>query len=162
MKKIKSLSLLLSLILLMQCCLIPAAAAEAAETLPTESVPALSASVPEELTFGTVSIKKGCRTIEGMEPVGGNDRRLETSQSAFLYEVETDTVVYSYNADAKVHPGTLAKIVLALLVVENCNLEDIVEVTEGIQSYIPAGSHNIKLKPDTRQLSRATPARSSA
>ena len=106
MKKIKSLSLLLSLILLMQCCLIPAAAAESAETLPAESTPAVTVAAPEELTFGTVSIKKGCRTIEGMEPVGGNDRRLETSQSAFLYEVETDTVVYAYNADAKVlFPG---------------------------------------------------------
>lgn len=146
MKKIKSIALLLSLILLMQCCMIPAAATEATEVLPTESAPVAAVTVPEELPFGTVSIKKGCRTIEGMEPVGGNDRRLETSQSAFLYEVETDTVVYSYNPDAKVHPGTLAKIVLALLVVENCDREDIVEVTEGIQSYIPAGSHNIKLK----------------
>ena len=63
MKKIKSLSLLLSLILLMQCCLIPAAAAESAETLPAESTPAVTVAAPEELTFGTVSIKNGCRTI---------------------------------------------------------------------------------------------------
>ena len=81
-----------------------------------------------------------------MEPVGGSDRRLETAQSVFLYEIKTDTVVYSYNADTKVHPGTLAKMVLSLLVLENCERDDVVTVTEGIQSYIPAGSNNIKLK----------------
>jgi len=54
--------------------------------------------------------------------------------------------VYSHNPDMKVHPGTLTKIVLSLLVVENCDRDEIVEVTEGIQSYIPAGSHDIDLK----------------
>lgn len=146
MKKIKSLSLLLCLILMLQCLLMPAAAAETTEaTLPVETSAAATVAA-EDLAFGTVSIQKGCRTIEGMAPVGGSDRRLETAQSAFLYEVTTDTVVYAYNPDLKVHPGTLAKMVLSLLVLENCELDEIVEVTEGIQSYIPAGSKNIKLK----------------
>lgn len=145
MKKNKCLSLLLCLLLLIQSYPIPVAAAEMTEpSLPQETSPAVT--VEAEPVFGEVSIKKGCRTIEGMEPVGGRDARLETAQSAFLYEITTDTVVYSYNADMKVHPGTLAKMVLGLLVLENCELDEIVEVTEGIQSYIPAGSKNIKLK----------------
>lgn len=145
MKKIKWLSMLLCLTLVLQCALMPVSAVETTQAqLPEET--AETTPVEEELTFGTVSVKKGCRTIEGMEPVGGRDPRLETAQSAFLYEITTDTVVYSYNADMKVHPGTLAKMVLALLVLENCELDEIVEVTEGIQSYIPAGSKNIKLK----------------
>ena len=145
MKKIKCLTLLLCLCLLVQSAAVPAAASETtAASLPQQTEPA--ATVEAEPVFGEVSIKKGCRTIEGMEPIGGRDPRLETAQSAFLYEITTDTVVYSYNADMKVHPGTLAKMVLALLVLENCELDDIVEVTEGIQSYIPAGSKNIKLK----------------
>ena len=145
MKKIKCLSLLLAFSLLLQCFALPAAATETtAPMIPEETAAALP--VEEELVFGTVSIQKGCRTIEGMIPVGGNDRRLETAQSVFLYEITTDTVVYSYNPDTKVHPGTLAKMVLAMLVLENCDRKDIVTVTEGIQSYIPAGSNNIKLK----------------
>ncbi len=146
MKKINCLSLLLCLALLLQCLLIPAGAAETTQPLPLETTGAPTLPAEEELTFGTVSIKKGCRTIEGMEPLGGSSPRLETAQSVFLYEITTDTVVYSYNADMKVHPGTLAKMVLCLLVVENCELEEMVTVTEGIQSYIPAGSHKINLK----------------
>ena len=145
MKKFKNLSLLLCLILLLQCFTVPAMATEPFQTEATEVTEA-AVPVTEEIPFGEVCIRKGSRTIEGMIPVGGDDRRLESAQSAFLYEITTDTVVYSYNPDMKVHPGTLAKMVLGLLVLENCELDDIVTVTEGIQSYIPAGSNNIKLK----------------
>lgn len=145
MKKLKHLSLLLCLTLLLQCFALPVMATEPAQT---EAMEAAEAPVPEieEIPFGSVCIQKGCRTIEGMVPVGGNDRRLETAQSAFLYELTTDTVVYSYNPDMKVHPGTLAKMVLGLLVLENCDREDMVTVTEGIQAYIPASSNKINLK----------------
>lgn len=150
MKKINYLSFLLCLSVLLQCLLVPATAtavdtaenadngfAAAAEVIPTETEPP---------AFGTVSIQSGCRTINGMIPLAGSDPRLATAQSVFLYESTTDTVVYAYNPDTKVHPGTLAKIMLTMIVLENCELEEQVTVTEGIQSYIPAGSGNIKLK----------------
>lgn len=149
MKKFKYLSLVLCLSLIFQCFALPVSAAETTQPQPTDSIAETVASGVQEvekIPFGMVSIENGCRTIDGKIPVGGNDRRLETAQSVFLYETTSDTVVYSYNADMKVHPGTLAKLVLVLLVVENCERDEIVEVSEGIQSYIPAGSHNIKLK----------------
>lgn len=125
--------------------LLPVSAAQVT-TQPTQAtqettVPA--ATQAEELAFGTVCIQNGCHTIEGMVPLGGDDKRLDTSQSAFLYEVTTDTVVYAYNPDVQVHPGTLAKIVLAMVVLENCEMEDEVTVTEGIQSYVPAGASKV-------------------
>jgi len=76
-------------------------------------------------------------------PLGGSDWMLDTAMSAFLYEVNTDTVVYSYNPDMKVHPGSLAKIVIAMIVLEECNLDETVVVTEGIQSYVPATAHKM-------------------
>lgn len=144
MKKLKCLCLILSAILLVQSALVPVAAEETTE--PMEE--AVSATVPAELPFGTVSIQKGCRTINGMVPLAGSERKLETAQSVFLYEYKTDTVMYSYNPDLKVHPGTLAKIVLALVVLENCKMEDMVTVTEGIQSYVPAGASKVSQKRD--------------
>ena len=142
MKKMRFLSVLLCICLFLQGLLLPAAAVETtqapfSEDIAEETVPA----VTEEPEFGTVCIHNGCRTIDGMVPLVGSDRRLETAQGAFLYEVNTDTVVYSYNPDMKIHPGSLAKIVLALIVLENCDREEVVTVTEGIQSYVPAGVH---------------------
>ena len=79
-----------------------------------------------------------------MSPLAGSERKLDTALSAFLYETTTDTVVYAYNPDMKVHPGTLAKIVMALIVIENCNMDDVVTVTEGIQSYVPMGVNKVQ------------------
>ncbi len=144
MKKFKILSLLLCLSLLMQSLLVPASA-EAVTTVPSE-MPAAQEFIPQETeppAFGTVCIQKGCRTINGLNPLAGSDPRLATSQSVFLYESTTDTVVYAYNPDTPVHPGSLAKILLAMIVLENCEMEDKVTVTEGIQSYIPVGSNNM-------------------
>ena len=137
MKKNKYLLILLTLVLVMQSVCIPVSATQAWDT--TE--PALMQ--PTVIPFGQVCIQKGCRTIEGMMPLGGSDWMLDTALSVFLYEVSTDTVVYAYNPDMKVHPGSLAKIVLAMIVLEECDLDDKVIAREGIQSYVPASAHKI-------------------
>ena len=144
MKKLKCLSLILSVLLLAQSVLIPAAAeVETTQTEPVETELALMPQT-EELPFGTVCIQKGCRTINGMMPLAGSEKKLETAQSVFLYETNSSTVIYAYNPDLKLHPGTLAKIVMALIVVENCGMDDLVTVTEGIQSYVPAGVNKVQ------------------
>lgn len=144
MKKVKCLSLILSILLLMQSVPVPAAAeAETTQTEPTETEQAITTQT-EELPFGTVCIQKGCRTINGMAPLAGSEKKLETAQAVFLYETNSNTVVYAYNPDVKLHPGTLAKIVMALIVLENCGLDDLVTVTEGIQSYVPAGVNKVQ------------------
>ena len=150
MKKNNYLILLMCVSVLLQCLLLPVSAAAVDPTIPAETAvntvsPALPAAV-EEPEFGTVCIQKGCRTINGMIPLAGSDPRLATAQSVFLYESTTDTVIYAYNPDTQVHPGSLAKILLCMIVLENCEMGDKVTVTEGIQSYIPAGAHNIQLK----------------
>ena len=150
MRKNNYLSMLLCLSLLLQCLLIPVSATAPDPTMPVQD--AFAADLPaiptetEPPAFGTVCIQKGCRTINGMVPLAGSDPRLATAQSVFLYESTTDTVIYAYNPDTKVHPGSLAKILLCMIVLENSEMEEKVTVTEGIQSYIPAGAHNIQLK----------------
>ena len=150
MKKNRLFSMLLCLSVLLQCLLLPVTAAtenpedSSDNELFSDVIPMPLETEPP--AFGTVSIQKGCRTINGLNPLAGSDPRLATAQSVFLYEAKTDTVVYAYNPDTKVHPGSLAKILLAMIVLENCQMEDKVTVTEGIQSYIPTGAHNVKLK----------------
>lgn len=147
MKKFRPVSIMLCICLFLQCCMVPVSATEIAdEQQPTEQTAAVTYQDTSEIPFGSLCIQNGCRTINGMSPLGGNGPRLETAQGVFLYEVLSDTVVYSYNADTKIHPGSLAKLVLALIVLENCDREETVVVTEGIQAYIPAGANNISLK----------------
>lgn len=156
MKKRTGISLLLSALLLLQCLCLPAAALpmelepvvpqpETQETLPAaqQQSPAGSAA---HLPFGQASVLQGCRSIEGMMPLGGSERRLASAQGVFVYEVYTGTVIYSYNPDVKLSPGTLSKVVTALVAIENCELDEVVVCSEGIQSKVPGSSQKVHLK----------------
>lgn len=143
MKKNQFLSIFVCLCLLMQCLTVPASASETTDNQTfTESAETTEAT-EAALEFGSVCIQEGCRTIEGMVPLGGNDRRLDTALAAFAYEVTTGTVVYSYNPDIKVSPGTLTKIVTALVAIENTELDEVVTCSEGIQSKVPGSAHKL-------------------
>lgn len=142
MKKMKRLSLFLCLVILLQCVLLPVSAAETAEEQSEETTQA-TAAVETKAAFGTFCVSQGCRTIEGQVALGGSDRKLETASAAFVYEMETGTVVYSYNPDLKMSPGTLTKLALALVVVENCDLDEVVTCAEGIQSKVPGGAQKL-------------------
>lgn len=152
MKKTRIIVFLLALTLLIQCLSLPVFAAETGTqaTEETDTIPL----VTEPPAFGTVCVNQGCRTIDGQIPLGGSDRRLDTAMAAFVYEVDTGTVIYGYNADVKMSPGTLAKLMLALVVIENGDLEDIVTCVDGIQSYVPGSAK--KLSPQLKSGEQLT------
>lgn len=156
MKKVTSVILLLCI--LMQCLPVRSSAAPVpVEVVPTET--AAAETVPgaasnsqiigkSDIPFGQQCILEGCRTVEGMQPLGGSERRLATAQAAMIYEVNTGTVIYSYNPDTKIVPGSLAKIVTALIALEMCELDEEVKVNSTNISRLPAGSKNKNLKHD--------------
>lgn len=144
MKKFKCLSLLLSLLTLLSCVL-PVAAAEVTTQTPVTAVVPQTLPQEEAPAFGTVCIKQGCRTINGLIPLGGSDRKLETAQAAFLYETTTGTVVYSYNPDAKVASGTLSKIVTAMVTLDHMKLDDRITINTDNISRL-GGATNVDLR----------------
>lgn len=147
MKKFKFVSLLLCLSLLMQSVTLTAAAAE----LPAESVsaenPAEMIPAATEPAFGEVCVKNGCRTVEGMVPLAGSDRKVDTAQAAFLYEINTQTVVYSLNPDMPQAPGNLTKLVNAVVTLQLRNLDDQIVTTKDVYR-LPSGAHNVGLRPE--------------
>ena len=155
MKKSAWLSLALSACMLLESFALPAFAQEETteeSTLPSfpemsQEAPTVETDyqAPSQLAFGTVSIYNGCRGLNGMMPLE-NGRILETAQGVMVYERNTDTVVYSYGADAKLSPGTLTKIVTALVAVESAELDAKVTCHSRNISRLPAGSQNAKLK----------------
>jgi len=163
MKKLTWMSLVLCGALLLQCISLPASALlpEATETVAVEEtipVQALEASGDQtaqqnnmmisdsDVPFGQLSILKGCRTIDGMMPLAGTERRLASAQGVFAYEMNSGTVVYAYNPDVKLSTGTLSKVVTALVAIENCEMDEVVVCSEGIQSKVPGSSQKVHLK----------------
>lgn len=151
MKKYAILSLLLALCLAVTAIVTPVYGTQTEtteETLyPTETVPPPDATVPDtDVPFGSVCLYQGCRTIDGQVPLAGSDPRLKTARAAFIYETQTQTVVYAYNPDVELRPGALAKIVTTMIALERCNLDDIVTASSRNISRLPAGSKNKNIK----------------
>ena len=145
MKKCKLHIILLCIAMLFQCICIPATASQVGEGTDTTEITETTESA-ETPIFGTASITNGCRTIEGMIPLSGSERRLESAQGVMVFDTKTKTVVYSYNPDLKLSPGTLTKLVTALVVLDTCDLDEIVVCHSKNISRLPGGSQNQKIK----------------
>lgn len=163
MKKIRLLSLLLCLLMIAQSAYFPVFATETGDTSgdgsaqtgsegdtePTETETEPSEEIVievEDVGPNDVTVINGCRTIEGMYPLGGSDRILETAQAAFVYEINTQTVIYSYNPDLRVSPGVLTKMLTALVALDYCKMDEVVTVKAYEFSTLPLAALNAKLK----------------
>ena len=148
MKKFSGLAILLALALLLQMFSFPVYATDiqesTEETVATEP-PLDPVYATPDAEYGTATVLNGCRTMEALSPLGGSSRILDTAVSAFVYELNTGTLVYSYNPDLSVSPGGLARVMTALVAIENGNLDDVVTVREGLKKDLPAGSNTLKL-----------------
>ena len=146
----KLFSLLLCLLMMAQMLAISAAATETAEPtqepteMPTMAVEIMNAGSDYENSMTT--ILSGCRTLDAQVPLGGDARMLKSAMSAFVYERNTGTLIYSYNPDLKVQPGTLTKIVAAIVAIENGDLDKQVTVSSRNYKYLPPQAKNAKLK----------------
>lgn len=93
------------------------------------------------------SVTNGCRTTEAQLPLYGKEKMLQSAQAAMLYEVSSDTMMYAWNADVKIPPASLVKIMTCLLVLENCQINEKVTVTQSAMNTIPKTSATLKLQP---------------
>lgn len=144
MKKFSGLSWVLCLILIIQMMGAPVYASETQidNTLTTQE----TQNVQEPLELGAVTVLNGCRSIEGQNPLGGSERRLDTASAAFVYEQNTGTVVYAYNPDTSIAPGILVKMMSAIVAIEDGDpLQDVTISTRNYR-YLPAGAITAKLK----------------
>lgn len=149
MKKIRLLSFILCLMVLLHC--VPVSIHAEETTVPTTvTPPAMEETVPyaepPAVEYGGVPITNGCRTINGMTPLGGTDRILKSAQAAFIYEINTETIIYSYNPDVHVYPGSLAKILTALIAIEEGNLDQKIMFSTQWNNTLPIRSLVANLK----------------
>lgn len=129
MKKSGILWAIICLILLMQNFLVPASA------------------VPENLLTDNSSIY-GSHGLDAQQPVLGKNRLVRNVSSVILYEVNSDTLMYAWNADEQTAPASFAKILTALIAIEQGNLDAVVTVTEAVTKTIPYDAVSADLKAD--------------
>ena len=141
MKNIKLISMCLCVVLLFG--VLPVSATEVSEPPETTETTAPVNNVVPAPTGpylegeGNNSVLNGSHSIDAQMPVWGNDQLLPTAGAAMLYELNSDTLVYSWNPDQQLHPASLVKIMTCLLAVENCDLSEIVTVTNTAIATLP-------------------------
>ena len=114
---------------------------EAIETLPEP--PVQSVYLPEGEDG---SVTNGCRTVDGQMPLWGKNKILHASGAAMLYEINSDTMVYSWNADESKSPASLVKIMTCLVAVEKGNIADTITISERSFEALPSYAHTLELK----------------
>lgn len=103
--------------------------------------------LPVSATENTVdaSVASGCNTLDGQIPILGSQLVDSNMRSAILYEVNSDTIMYAYNADEKISPSSLIKILTALIAIEKGTLTDAVTVSESVLSTLDPDAAKVKL-----------------
>ncbi len=150
MKKFRLFSLILAVGLLVQGVLLPARAAPETTapvetTVPPETT--LPATRPPEPTMpaqfsGDASVVYGSRTLDARKPLADRYDYTAKAKAALLYDLNSDTLVFAQDADVKLYPASLTKIMTCLLTLEmQQDLEQVVAVTaEGLRGMEPGGS----------------------
>lgn len=106
---------------------------------PTTQTPQSPGYVIPEVS-GNASVTAGCGTMDAQVPLVTGQQLLETTEAAILYEVNTNTLIYNWNADKKVYPGSLGKLMTVLVALEQGDLEDTVTVSRTALNELPMGT----------------------
>lgn len=69
-----------------------------------------------------------------------------TAPNLLLAETTTGKILYERNSDERIYPASLTKLMTAILVVENCELDEIVTVSDNAVNSVPSGYVNANLQ----------------
>ena len=157
MKKIRLLSALTALVLMLNAAAVSVSATQeepAQTTAPVETTLPPESTTPSELEptmppdfQGDASVEFGSRTLDAKKPLTDMGDYKAKVKAALLYDLNADALVFAQDIDVQLYPASLTKIMTCLLTLQmQSDLETIVTVTEdGLKGQEPGGS-NVALK----------------
>ena len=92
-------------------------------------------------------VTQGCHSIDAQVPMISPSKDINNLKSAFLYDHNAETVIYAVNPDMQYEPGSLVKIMTALMIAERANLDEKVTVGGDQLSLLPEYSYGVDLQP---------------
>lgn len=92
------------------------------------------------------AVSAGSHSLKASVPLAGSEKLLDTAQAVIAYELNTDTLLYTWNADKRINPTGMVKLLTALIVLERGNLDDMVTVYRSTLDTIAWGAVSAGLK----------------
>lgn len=112
-------------------------------------VPVGVLAAEEAAQSGEVSaVANSCHGVDADTALLGTEKRVDNLKSAFLYEANSQTLMYALNPDEKLAPASFVKILTVLIAVERGTLSDMVTVTEGAVASVPFDAVSADLLPN--------------
>ena len=94
------------------------------------------------------AVVSGSHSLDAGIPMLGTEQLISNARSAVLYECNTQTLMYAYNADEQMYPASLVKIMTALIAAERGVMTDAVIVTEDVLNTVPDDAVSCDLQAD--------------
>lgn len=89
-----------------------------------------------------------CYSLDATEAVLGPTELTDNADSVVIYELNSNTMMYTLNPDQLIEPASLVKIMTCLIAVENGVMSDAVTIREETIKTIPSDAANVGLQPD--------------
>lgn len=99
--------------------------------------------VTDDTTDRTIS--SGCYSLDAGNTFLGNAKLTNNAVGVILYETQSQTLMYTQDADVTTDPASLVKIMTGMIVAEKGTMTDAVTVTEEAISSIPKSAATSKL-----------------
>ena len=124
MKKTRIFALLLALLLALSCLTLPALAA-------AENAAEDTAAVSEDPAAAEEAAQDPAEDTATQEAIVSADPNFTVAaKAALLIDLNTGRTVYEQDADERVYPASLTKIMTCLIALENGNLSDVITIDE--------------------------------
>ncbi len=88
----------------------------------------------------------GASTLQAQKPLGGSEKLLSSAKAAILYDLNTDTLVYAWNPDARINPTGMVKFLTVLIALEEGDLDQSIKVTRRVLDTVTIGAVSAGLK----------------
>lgn len=95
--------------------------------------------------FGTSS-SEGCHSLDAEHMLADGQKYDGSATAAILYERNTQTLVFAHHPDKSINPTGLVKLLTALIVLEEGNLDDVVTVKRSTLNSVGVGAVSAGLK----------------
>ena len=124
MKKRKSVCILLifSILLLLLPC-----------TVQAESANAENLDLPANVEYG-------CSGIDAKVPIMGSQQLISNMESAVLFDVSSNVLLYGLNADKPMYPASLVKIMTTITALELADVSEAVTVRQSVINTVPTNA----------------------
>ena len=103
-------------------------------------------SMPAAAQQGNSAVTSGCHSVDAAMALESQTQVVETAKAVVVYERNSGTMIYNWNADSRVYPASMVKLMTALVALDSADISQTVMITNGALNQVPIGALTMGLK----------------